>query len=83
MIRANAYSAKFGVPNYTITSVRTFVAVVWGAMKPLANIKHTKVYECYLIGLSAGELKKRNKKENRKGTKKLESSSSSGKLFSL
>ena len=56
---------------------------MWGAMKPLANIKRTKVYGCYLIGLSTGELKKRNKKENRKGTKKLESSSSSGKLFSL
>ena len=39
-------------------------------MKPLANIKHTKVYGCYLIGLSTGELKrKKKKKENRKGTK--------------
>ena len=69
---ANAYSAKFGVPNYTIKSVRTFIAVVRGAIKPLANIKRTKVYGCYLIGLPTGEKerkRKKKKKENRKGAK--------------
>ena len=40
---------------------------MWGAIKPLANIKRTKVYGCYLIGLSSGELKKRKKTEQ--GTK--------------
>ena len=40
---------------------------MWGAMKPLASVERTKVYRCYLIGLSTGELRKR--KENRKGTK--------------
>ena len=39
---------------------------MWGAMKPQANIKHTKVYGCYMIVLSTGELKK--EKENRIGT---------------
>ena len=34
-------------------------------MKPLANIKHTKVYGCYLIGLPTAE-KKREKKKERK-----------------
>ena len=51
-----------------IKSVRTFVAIVWGAMKPLANIKRTKVYGCYLIGLPTRD-KKRKKKESRKGAK--------------
>ena len=57
------------MPNYTIKSVRTFVAVVRGAMKPLANIKRTKVYGCYLMGLSTGNLKKKREKENRKDVK--------------
>ena len=54
-----------------IKSVWTFVAVVWGAMKPLANIKRTKLYGCYLIGLPTGEKKRKEekKKENRKGAK--------------
>ena len=52
-----------GCRTILIKSVRTFVAVMWGAMKPLANIKRTKVYGCYLIGLSTGELKKRKKTE--------------------
>ena len=39
-------------------------------MKPLATMKHTKVYGCYLIGLPTGEKKrKEKKKENRKGAK--------------
>ena len=46
-----------------IKSVRTFVAVVWGAMKPLENIKHTKMYGCYLIGLPTGDEEKEEKKE--------------------
>ena len=46
-----------------IKSVCTFVAVMLGAMEPLANIKRTNVYKCYLIGLSIGELKKRKKTE--------------------
>ena len=55
---------------------------MWGAMKPLADIKHTKVYRCYLNGLSIGELKK-ERKQKRYAGKKLESYSSSRKLFSL
>ena len=66
-----------GCRTILIKSVRTFVAVMWGAIKPLANIKRTNVYKCYLIGLSIGELKKGTK------VKKLESYSSSRKLFSL
>ena len=38
-------------------------------MKPLANIKRTKVYGCYLIGLPTGEKKKKKRKENGKGAK--------------
>ena len=54
-----------GCQTILIKSVLSFVAVMWGAMKPLASIERTKVYGCYLLGLSTGELKK----ENRKGTK--------------
>ena len=52
--------------NYTykkLKSVQTFVAVKWGAMKPLANIKRTKVYGCYLIGLPQGRKRKKRKKK--------------------
>ena len=42
---------------------------MWGAVKPLANIRRTKVYGCYLIGLPRGEKNKKEKKENRKGAK--------------
>ena len=46
-------------------------------MKPLANIKCTEVYGCYLIGLSTGELReKRERKQKRCKGKKLESYSS-------
>ena len=41
-------------------------------MKPLANIKRTKVYGCYLMGLPTGKKKrkkKKKKKENIKGAK--------------
>ena len=55
---------------------------MWGAMKPLADIKHTKVYGCYLIGLSTRELKNERKQKRYEG-KKLESYSPSHKLFSL
>ena len=48
-----------GCRTILIKSVQTFVAVMWGVMNPLANIKGTKVYECYVIGLSTGELKKK------------------------
>ena len=36
---------------------------------PLANIKRTKVYGCYLVGLSTRNLKKKREKENRKDVK--------------
>ena len=52
-----------GCRTILIKSVRTFVVVTWGAMKPMENIKRTKVYGCYLIGLSIGELEKRKKAE--------------------
>ena len=52
-----------------IKSVWTFVAAMWGAMKTLANITRTKVYGCYLMGLSIGNLKKKREKENRKDLK--------------
>ena len=58
---------NLGCRTILIKGVRTFVVVVLGAMKPLANIKLTQVYGCYPIGLSTGELNK--EKENRKGTK--------------
>ena len=48
-------------------------------MKPLASVEGTKVYRCYLIGLSIGELKKQKRYKG----KRLESYSSSHKLFSL
>ena len=51
-----------GCRTILIKSVQTYVAVMWGAMKPLANNKRTKVYNCYLIGLSMGQLKKEKQK---------------------
>ena len=55
-----------GCRTVLIKSVRTFVAIMWGAMKPLSNIKRTKVYRCYLIGLSTGELKRKKGKKTEK-----------------
>ena len=60
-----------GCQTILIKSVQTFVAVVWGATKPLANIQHSKVYGCYLIGLPTGE-KKREKKKGRKKTERVQ-----------
>ena len=71
---------NLGCRTILIKSVWTLVALVWGAMQPLANMKHTKVYGFYRIGLSTGELEK---KQKRYEGKKLESYSSSRKLFSL
>ena len=59
---------NLGCQTILIKSVRTFVVVMWGAMKPRENIKRTKVYGCYLIGLSTRELREKEK-ENRKGAK--------------
>ena len=39
---------------------------MWGAMKPLANIKRTKVSRCYLIGLSTGELKRKKERKQKR-----------------
>ena len=50
---------NLGCQTVLIKSVRTFVDIMWGAMKPLENIKRTKVYRRYLIELSTGELEKR------------------------
>ena len=49
---------KFGVPNYTVKKCSDFVAVLWVAMKPLADLKHTKVYGCNLRRLSTRDSKK-------------------------
>ena len=60
-----------GCRTILIKSVQTFVAIVWGAVQPLANMKRTKVYGCYLIGLSTGELKKEKGERKPKRYKKV------------
>ena len=41
--------------------------MLWGAMKPLANMKRTKVYGCYLIRLSIEKAKQKWSKGNELG----------------
>ena len=51
-------------------SVRTFVAVMWGAIKPLANIKMYQSVRVLPDGVIHREIeKKEREKENRKDVK--------------
>ena len=48
---ANAYNAKFGVPNYTLKSVQTLLSYYGAQLSPV-GLTRTKVYGCDLIRLS-------------------------------
>ena len=61
---------NLGCRTILIRSVRTFVAVMWGAIKPLANIKTYQSVRVLPDGVIHRETeKKKREKENRKDVK--------------